>query len=806
MASTGMDDNSLVDDYSTLSNFRATGSQNTNDVLPLLNTMIFRSHDPIVDKLLTDHLSGIHDSDLIKTKDNEFHDTLIANLRRYITEMIFSDTSVDSSIRQMFAANLHFGATNDPDDGSRITHDRQLRGTIKRCDFAQSEGLLIIWVRHTLFFPTAFQPDRDWTTIHTQRQGQQDNLVYSMIPTTVQEASPSTALGDSSPPIADISTLSNIPVLPPRLLHEDAVGDDIPSGSLSNIPILRPHLLQEAAVDDVIPSGLLLNIRNRGSGQKENPCTADISTLSNIPLLRSRVLQDIDRDDISTTLSNLPAFRSHYLPDAINDHDVPMLVNIPRFRPRAPHQAVGDDISMLSKSSDHLGLLSNIPVPRSRFLPDEIPTKAHSDSSAPAVGDDIPMLSKFPNSLGLLSTIPALRSRVLKDAIPSTTAPGDSSPPAVGYDKLSKSPDALGLLSNISALRSRSFQDDNPPTATGDSSPPAVDDDIPMLSTYPDPLGLLSNVPSLQSQFLQDEIPSKAPSDSSTPAVGDATLSNIRSPRSPRSIDVLKSLQRVIFHPLDLEAASPATTPVPANPRATTVVTSLEAISPATSPAPAIPRATSAVTDLEATSAATDLEADSPATTPVPAIPRVTTVVTDLQDISPVTSPVPAIPRATSVVTDVAPLPAPPPLVPRTIPADPPFGPLLAPPSLVPRTIPADPPLDPAPRPPTDEPTIFIAVLRQVHFIRTGFTSPVNPTFLKVFFYPPGRPPGVLVLNPSPRLKIQISFPMMVFLHGSFLPSSLDCFATFDPRLHRSHLSLHNPPRSAMLQIRGWCC
>jgi hypothetical protein len=169
-SSPGMDDISLVDDYTTLSNFRATGSQNTIDVLPLLTTMTFRSHDPIVDKLLTDHLPGVHDSDLIKTKDNEFHNTIIANLRRYITEMIFSATSVDSSIRQMFTSNLHFGATNDPDDGSRITHDRQLRGTIKQCDLEQSDGQLIIWVRHTLFFPTAFQPDRDWTTVQTQEQ------------------------------------------------------------------------------------------------------------------------------------------------------------------------------------------------------------------------------------------------------------------------------------------------------------------------------------------------------------------------------------------------------------------------------------------------------------------------------------------------------------------------------------------------------------------------------------------------------------------------------------------------------------
>jgi hypothetical protein len=151
----------VADDISTLSNVMSFRSHKTRFVLDSLEHVVFRSHDPIIDNLLLSKMSGTHDADLIRTTAREWQDNIIGNILTYITDLIFQDPAfVDNKqIRQMFSDNLHFGKTNDPDDGSRIHHD-----------FEQSEGLLIIWVRHTLFFPVDFKDTQDWTTVQTQEQ------------------------------------------------------------------------------------------------------------------------------------------------------------------------------------------------------------------------------------------------------------------------------------------------------------------------------------------------------------------------------------------------------------------------------------------------------------------------------------------------------------------------------------------------------------------------------------------------------------------------------------------------------------
>jgi hypothetical protein len=177
------------DDVSTLSNVRSFRRRKTSFIFDSIKTVVFRSHDSRIDHLLLSKMYGTHDFDLTKTTARDWHDVdyyqdyIIENIRSYITEFFFQENPVDSDVQEMFSSNLYFGETNIPNQGSDIYLDRHLLSAIKKCDFEQSAGLLIIWVRHKLFFPT--------------------NFPSLMMPHPDPEASPRTAPGDSFPPAVD---------------------------------------------------------------------------------------------------------------------------------------------------------------------------------------------------------------------------------------------------------------------------------------------------------------------------------------------------------------------------------------------------------------------------------------------------------------------------------------------------------------------------------------------------------------------------------------------------------------------------
>jgi hypothetical protein len=176
---------------------------------------------------------------------------------------------------------------------------------------------------------------------------------------------------------------------------------------------------------------------------------------------------DADRDNIEcddiSILSTAPAPLG-LLSNAPAD-DIPLMVDIPFFRPRVSIHAVGDNVS-------------NFPTPLDFLLhiPADIPTTAPGDSSPPAVGDDVPMLSQYPDPQGVLSTI--------------ETHVGDNLP--------------SGLLSSVATLPAIIA------TRNGDDTPS----------------GLLLTVPVLHSHLLQH-------------AVGDDVLLGILSTLPPRIVPLV---------------------------------------------------------------------------------------------------------------------------------------------------------------------------------------------------------------------------------------------------------------------------
>jgi hypothetical protein len=68
------------DDMSVLTNFMSIQTNNTSDTLASLQTVVFRSDDPIIRDLLRATMYGDHDPNLIKTDDNKWQDTIMENL------------------------------------------------------------------------------------------------------------------------------------------------------------------------------------------------------------------------------------------------------------------------------------------------------------------------------------------------------------------------------------------------------------------------------------------------------------------------------------------------------------------------------------------------------------------------------------------------------------------------------------------------------------------------------------------------------------------------------------------------------
>ena len=159
------------DDESILTNFMSIQTTNTTDTLALLTSVVFRSADPILSDLLHTAMNDDHDPGLIKTDSDDWQDNIVDNLRKIIATTLFPPyvSASQDTIRQQVLANIHFGKTNHPTDGS-IYNDMQLRHAIKRCDLTRSSGRIVMWVRHTLVFPISFMTSNDWTTVHPQDQ------------------------------------------------------------------------------------------------------------------------------------------------------------------------------------------------------------------------------------------------------------------------------------------------------------------------------------------------------------------------------------------------------------------------------------------------------------------------------------------------------------------------------------------------------------------------------------------------------------------------------------------------------------
>ena len=123
----------VPDDTSTMTNTMTAISSNSFECLNSLKDIVFRSHDPTVAILLHETLRGEHDAGLIKTDNDQWCDNIIDNLRNYITNSFFQRyVSQDmENLRKMFFYNIHFGKTGDPDNGSRILQDMQLRAMKK---------------------------------------------------------------------------------------------------------------------------------------------------------------------------------------------------------------------------------------------------------------------------------------------------------------------------------------------------------------------------------------------------------------------------------------------------------------------------------------------------------------------------------------------------------------------------------------------------------------------------------------------------------------------------------------------------
>jgi hypothetical protein len=112
----------------TLTNFLSIQTNSTSDTLASLQNVVFRSDDYIISDLLCQRMHEDHDPELIKTESNELQDTIFDNPRAVLANTLFPKHVFASSndARPKFYANIHFGKTNNPNDGSLYNH-MQLR-------------------------------------------------------------------------------------------------------------------------------------------------------------------------------------------------------------------------------------------------------------------------------------------------------------------------------------------------------------------------------------------------------------------------------------------------------------------------------------------------------------------------------------------------------------------------------------------------------------------------------------------------------------------------------------------------------
>jgi hypothetical protein len=164
---------SMMDDMSAFSNIQSTtGSQNSDVILPLLRMVIFRSNDPTLDLILQRSIPGETDAEsLIKNQHNGWCDNIINKLKNHIVERIFGPDDPSSAAfpnqneyyKTMFRTNISLGF-QDPNDATIISHDLQLRAIIKSLNF-NADGVLYLWVRHTLFFPQDTFHGTNWDVV-----------------------------------------------------------------------------------------------------------------------------------------------------------------------------------------------------------------------------------------------------------------------------------------------------------------------------------------------------------------------------------------------------------------------------------------------------------------------------------------------------------------------------------------------------------------------------------------------------------------------------------------------------------------
>jgi hypothetical protein len=162
---------SMLDDMSALSNILSSGrSHNSENILPLLANVVFRSHDPALNKILQTSIPGTTDAEsLIKNQNQTWCPNIIENLVDYMVQRIFpTDTyefsSDEDHYKTMFRNNINLGSDVSTDE-TLITHDLQLRSIIKSYDYEASNGILYIWIRHTLFFPTDTFDGSNWNVV-----------------------------------------------------------------------------------------------------------------------------------------------------------------------------------------------------------------------------------------------------------------------------------------------------------------------------------------------------------------------------------------------------------------------------------------------------------------------------------------------------------------------------------------------------------------------------------------------------------------------------------------------------------------
>jgi hypothetical protein len=398
-----------------------------------------------------------------------------------------------------------------------------------------------------------------------------------------------------------------------------------------------------------------------------------------------------------------------------------------------------------------MGLLSNVPALRTQFLKDNIPTTAPGAFAPPTVGNNVPLMSTYPHPPGFLSPTPALRSRFVKN---KSTTPRCRSPNSIQFlkplERVYFHPhDHTLLIANLAEPHRAALLN------------------ITMLLQFPDPLDLLSHIQALRSRFLKKDISTLAPRNSSPPA----EISTLWHNRNHGYVS----------------QAHPNTPFGHSSPSVVDIYTFSD-----------IPFLRSQF--FQAFSTLSNL----------PEL-QVGTGISIFSNIPPPFLETPL-------------------LVPQTLPADPPCDQ----PHLVPKSFSATAPtvnfstttttttvalliLPSASAAPTTgnttatTGTTVLATTTPANAMMNlcsgfsstttpGLTDSTSPTMPATFFYPPGRPPGVILNCPGTWTtlftKIQDQdffshdgFSSLIFL---FFPNSKSttCLATFNLRIHRSHLSL----------------